>query len=185
MAAHPARRTPSAQATAAPAASPAVASGSPAPGPTPSPIKVIVHGHKLGSHYVVLTEHKGNREIYAVRADSESGQYFGADTASSRFVNPHVTFFGRHGERLVADAPLGTAAEKDKSIRMRDGVHARTADGKTLTSDTLRYADPTETVYADGNVVLTSPSGDRLQGDHLVWDLRTGHIDVTGSGMPR
>ncbi len=160
----------------------ALPSASPPPGPTASPVKVTVSGRKVGSQYVVGTEMKGNRKVYVLRADSESGQYFGGDTGSSDFVNPHVTFFGKHGQRLIADAPFGTAVAKEKSLRMRGGVHARTADGKTLTSDTLRYADPNETVYGDGNVVLTSPSGDRLEGEHLVWNLRTGHIDVTGSG---
>ncbi|MBC5802835.1 MAG: LPS export ABC transporter periplasmic protein LptC [Candidatus Eremiobacteraeota bacterium] len=116
-----------------------------------------------------------------MRADSESGEYFGSDTGRSDFVNPHVTFFGKGDQRLMADAPSGTAVEKDKTIVMTGGVRARTADGKTLHSDTLRYDDQTDMLYGNGNVVVTSPSGDRLQGDQLRWNLRTGHMDFTGA----
>ncbi|MDQ2908833.1 MAG: LPS export ABC transporter periplasmic protein LptC [Candidatus Eremiobacteraeota bacterium] len=158
-----------------------VAPPSASPGPTGSPLKITVRGRKVGSRYIFVTEQKGNRKVYVLRADSESGVYFGSDTGVSNFVNPHVIFFGPHGQRFIADAPRGTALEKDKTIRMSGGVHGRTADGKTLSSDTLLYADSSETAYGDGNVVLTSPSGVRLVGDRLVWDLRTGHIDVRGA----
>ncbi len=176
---HPPKGSP-APATGPTSAAPTSSASASRPAPAPSQLKITVHGSKVGSRYILVTKHKGDRKVYVLRADSESGEYFGSDTARTDFVNPHVTFFGKGGQRVVADAPLGTAVEKDKSIVMSGGVHARTADGKTLRSDTLHYDDRADTLYGNGNVVMTSPSGDRLEGDRLRWNMGTGHIDVTG-----
>ena len=174
-----AARTPSAP---APAVSPsATATATATPVPARSAVPIRLHGDRIGSRYIFVTKQKGNRKVYVLRADSESGQYLGNDTGRSDFVNPRVTFFGPSGMPLLADAPAGTAVEKDKTVRMSGGVHARTQDGRTLTCDTLIYHDDTETVYGDGNVVMTTPAGERLQGDHAIWNLRTGEIDFKGS----
>lgn len=162
---------------------------SPAPSLTAAPathapataVPIRLRGGRVGSRYIYVTKQKGNRRVYILRADSESGQYLGADTGRSDFVNPHVTFYGSSGVPLVADAPAGTAVERDKTVRMSGGVHAKTGDGRSLTSDTLTYHDDTETVYGDGNVVMTTPTGERLAGDHAIWNLRTGQIDFAGS----
>jgi len=183
---HP-RTTVTSQTSAAPATSlpPGEPGPSASPGKqpvaTPSQVKITVHGSKVGSRYIYVTKQKDDRKVYVLRADSESGEYFGSDTGRSDFVNPHVTFFGKGDQRLVADAPSGTAVEKDKTIVMSGGVQARTADGKTLRSDTLRYDDQTDMLYGNGNVVVNSPSGDRLEGDQLRWNLHTGHMDFTGA----
>ena len=149
------------------------------PGQTAVPIRL--QGARVGSRYIFVTKQKGNRKVYVLRADSESGQYLGSDTGRSDFVNPHVTFFGSNGLPLVAVAPAGTAVEKDKTVRMSGGVRAKTGDGRTLTADALTYHDETETIDADGNVVMTTPTGERLQGEHAIWNLRSGQIDFQGS----
>jgi len=173
-----ASQAPSSATSAAPQASTQSASPTPAAGPTAVPIRL--RGGRVGSRYIYVTKQKGNHKVYVLRADSESGQYLGNDTGRSDFVNPHVTFFGRSGVPVVADAPAGTAVEKDKTVRMSGGVHARTGDGRTLTSDTLTYHDDTETIDGDGNVVMTMPTGERFQGEHAVWNLRSGQIDFQG-----
>ena len=165
--------------TPAPSASAGTTVTTAAPARTAVPIRL--RGDRIGSRYIFVTKQKGNRKVYVLRADSESGQYLGSDTGRSDFVNPHVTFFGTSGVPLMAQAPAGTAVEKDKTVRMSGGVRARTEDGRTLTCDTLTYHDDSETIYGDGNVVMTTPTGERLQGDHAVWNLRTGQIDFKGS----
>ena len=164
----------------APAAGDSAGPGA-APSPaaaTKTPVAIKINSRHAGSRYVTLTKQKENRKVYTLLADSETGQYVGADTGTSTFANPHVTFYGKNGQTLAAVAPTGTIVEKDKTILMSGGVKAHTSDGKTLASDTMRYADVTETLYGDGNVVITTPAGDRLQGDTLVWNLHTGRIDV-------
>lgn len=164
-------------------ASPSAATDSAEPlaSATRAAVPLALKSKKVGSHYIYLTKQKDNRKVYVLRADSETGKYFGDNTGRSDFVNPHVTFFQVDGRRIVADAPAGTLVEKDKTVNMSGGVHARTDDGKTLASDTMRYNDDSQTLYGDGNVVVTTPQGERLEGDSLVWDLRGGQLDVTGA----
>ncbi len=164
---------------ASPPASPRASASSQAAGPTAVP--VALKSEKVGARYIYLTKQKGNRKVYVLRADSETGQYFGGNTGRSDFVRPHVTFFGRDGRRVVADAPAGTLVEREKTVNMSGGVRARTADGKTLASDTMRYNDDTDTLYGDGNVIVTTPQGERLEGSSLVWNMRDGRLDVAGA----
>jgi lipopolysaccharide assembly outer membrane protein LptD (OstA) len=82
---------------------------------------------------------------------------------------------------LTADAPKGTVVERDKAVQMSGGVRAVDQDGMTLTSDSLRYDDPTEQLHGQGNVVLHSPQGEELRGDSLDWNLRDGRINVSGA----
>ena len=164
------------------AASPTRASSRPAsPKSSPANVPIEVSSHKIGSKYILLTVQKNNRKSYVLRADSESGRYFGQDSGSSTFVNPHITFYTAAGKRVVADAPAGTVVEKDKTVLMSGGVHARAQDGMTLTSDTLRYDDEGQTAHGAGHVVVTSARGETLQGETVDWNLRDGRIDVTGA----
>ncbi len=167
--------------TSAPAESPAPSPSASTPAPVPSGIPIAVHAHKVGSKYIYLTKQKGNRRVYVLRADAETGQYFGANTGHSEFTRPHITFYGVDGKRLIADAPLGTVVERDKTVQMTGGVHAIDQDGMTLTSDSLLYDDPTEELHGRGNVILRSPQGEELRGDALDWNLRDGRINVSGA----
>ena len=139
------------------------------------------NANRVGSKYVYFTKQKQNRKVYVLRADSETGQYTGQNTGRTTFVNPHVIFYGQAGKRLVADAPTGTVVESDKTVRMTGGVRAKSADGLTLRSDTLRYDDQNDTVHGEGNVVVTTPQGEQLQGETLDWNLRDGAIAVNGA----
>jgi LPS export ABC transporter protein LptC len=149
--------------------------------PTPTGVPIVLRAHKVGSKYIYLTKQKGNRRVYVLRADAETGQYFGTNTGRSDFVRPHITFYGANGKRLTADAPTGTVVERDKAVRMSGGVIAVDQNGMTLTSDSLRYDDPTEVIHGQGDVVLHSPQGEELRGDSLDWNLRDGHINVSGA----
>jgi LPS export ABC transporter protein LptC len=169
-----------------PAGSSPAAGVSPAPagsatpgGPTPPPL--TFHGQRVGSRYVYATKQNGAHKVYVLRADSVSAVYTGIATGRSNFTNPHVVFYGDAGKRLAAEAPAGTVVEKDKTVLMTGGVHARTQDGMTLTSDTLRYDDEAQLVHGVGHVVVTFPAGEQLQGETVDWNLRNGHINVGGS----
>ncbi len=160
---------------------PSVESSTARPHGKPTSIPIHFNANRVGSKYVYFTKQKQNRKVYVLRADSETGQYTGQDTGRTTFVNPHVIFYGQAGKRLVADAPTGTVVERDKTVRMTGGVRATSADGLTLRSDTLRYDDQNDTVHGEGNVVVTTPQGEQLQGETLDWNLRDGAIAVNGA----
>lgn len=164
-----------------------VASASPAAQPIPTakgtddrtPISFVAP--RIGDKYIYLTKQRRNRKVYVLRADAEKGQYFGEDTGRSTFVNPHVIFYGSDGKQLVADAPAALVIEAAKMVQMSGGVHARSQDGVDLHSDTMTYDDGTQTIHAQGNVVMNSPQGTELRGNTLDWNLKTGAIDVSGA----
>ena len=147
----------------------------------PTAFPIGFNAHRVGNKYVYFTKQKQHRKVYVLRADSENGQYTGKDTGRTTFVNPHVIFYGQAGKRLVADAPTGTVIEREKTVRMTGGVRATSADGLTLRSDTLRYDDQNDMVHGEGNVVVTTPQGEQLQGETLDWNLRDGAIAVNGA----
>jgi LPS export ABC transporter protein LptC len=156
-------------------------SGSATPGhrgaPTPIPIKI--HSKRIGSKYIYLTEQKRNRVVYVLRADSNTSIRLAEGAGHSEFERPHVIFYGSGKRSLVADSPLATVEERDKSVLMSGGVHTRTDRGMTLASDTLRYDDATERLLGEGHVVVTTPQGEELRGDHLDYDMRTTEMHVT------
>jgi LPS export ABC transporter protein LptC len=166
-------------AASSPGSSPSPAGSATPGGPTPPPL--TFRGQRVGSRYVYATKQNGAHKVYVLRADSVNAVYTGVATGRSNFTNPHVVFYGDAGKRLTAEAPAGTVVEKDKTVLMTGGVHARTQDGMTLTSDTLRYDDESQLVHGVGHVVVTFPAGEQLQGETVDWNLRNGHINVAGS----
>jgi len=136
---------------------------------------------RTGDKYVYLTKQRRNRKIYALRADAEKGEYFGANTGRSSFVNPHIVFYGSGGKQLTADAPTGIVLEREKTVLMSGGVSARSQDGVHLVSDAMTYDDASETIHARGDVVMDSPDGSQLRGTTLDWNLHSGAIDVAGA----
>jgi LPS export ABC transporter protein LptC len=152
-------------------------SGSATPGHRGAPIKI--HSKRIGSKYIYLTEQKRNRVVYVLRADSNTSIRLAEGAGHSEFERPHVIFYGSGKRSLVADSPLATVEERDKSVLMSGGVHTRTDRGMTLASDTLRYDDATERLLGEGHVVVTTPQGEELRGDHLDYDMRTTEMHVT------
>jgi hypothetical protein len=162
-----------------PSASPSPARTGP-PAARQSPVAIRIHSQRVGSKYIYLTEQKKSRVVYVLRADSNESIRLAEGAGHSTFTLPHVTFFS--GPRtIVADAPLATVEERDRSVLMSGGVHAKTDKGMTLTSDTLRYDDATERLHGEGHVVVTTPQGTELHGDVLDYDMRTTEMHVTGS----
>ena len=158
----------------------ASASAKPHAKATVIPIAVVGSGH--GGDPFRMTQLRHGQVRYTLIADALRGHYAGADTGTSQLVNPDITFLATGGKRLVAVAPAGTVVEKDKTVLMNGGVHARSQDGMTLASDSLRYDDQSEIVHGQGHVVVTFKSGERLTGDTVDWNLRTGDIEMnTGS----
>jgi LPS export ABC transporter protein LptC len=160
--------------------------------PSPSPVPTAIaatpldfHSKRVGSKYIYVTEQKHNRRIYILRADEQRAEYFGENTGRSDFTNPHVIFYDVQGRTLTADAPAGTVFERDKTVVMSGGVHARTSDVKTLTCDTLHYNDVTGRLLGIGNVVLTSPLGEQLRGERLDADVRLSKLVMTGAAGAR
>ena len=164
----------------APATATPQASASVRPRPTPTAVPIRIHSQRVGSKYIYLTEQKKSRVVYVLRADSNTSIRLAEGAGHSTFTLPHVTFYS--GPRtIVADAPLATVEEKDRSVLMSGGTHAKTDNGMTLTSDTLRYDDATERLHGEGHVLVTTPQGTELRGDTLDYDMRTTEMHVTGS----
>jgi lipopolysaccharide assembly outer membrane protein LptD (OstA) len=150
-------------------------------GSEPSAVPIKIRERHLGSHFIYLTEQKKNRKVYVIRADSNVSIRLSQGNGHSDFVNPHVTFYENKGA-LVAVSPHARAEERDRSILMDGGVHARTSEGLRLQSDTLRYDDGAEALHGDGHVVIVTAQGEELRGQHFDYDLRTSEMRVTGVG---
>jgi LPS export ABC transporter protein LptC len=175
--------TPAASPSPGAAGASASAHPSPAGHPRTTPLPIAIVGSRRGREPFRMTELRDGHVRYAIAADSLRGHYAGQDTGTSTLVNPHVTFLATGGKQLVAVAPAGTVVEKDKTVRMTGGVHARSQDGMTLSSDTLRYDDQTQVVHGAGHVIVTFPRGERLDGETVDWNLRTGDVEMN-TGTP-
>ena len=167
-------RSPAPSATASPPLKPKV---------TPTPVVIKVKSNRVGQHYVYLTEQKGNRIVYVLRADSTAAVRFSVGSGHSTFARPHIVFHQPGSKTLTADSPVATVDEKTKSVVMSGGVHARTENGVTLTCDQLRYDDASEMIHGTGHVLLTMPEGERLSGDTIDADSRLDHVRMHGAGQ--
>jgi LPS export ABC transporter protein LptC len=157
-------------------------STSAAPAPVATVLPLRVHSERNASQYYYFTVKKENRTVYQIRADANDSERPSAGNARSEFVRPHITFFEKAGSKLVADAPQAVAEERTQTVRLSGGVHARASDGTTLTSDVLVYDRRTERVRADGNVVISRPSGEEIRGPHIDADLTLSELHM---GPPR
>jgi LPS export ABC transporter protein LptC len=158
----------------------------PTPSPVPAPAAVasatalplLAHSERSGAQYYYFTVKKENRTLYQIRADANDSERSTAGDARSEFLRPHITFFERAGSKLVADAPKAVAEERTQTVTLTGGVHARTSDGTTLTSDVLVYDKRTERVRADGNVVISRPRGEEIRGPHVDADLTLSQLHM-------
>ena len=161
---------------------PSAASKGPAATATPVPVHVRGFGTKQDPS--VLTGIKRGRRIYTIRSTAFEGDIAGSAGGSAVLQEPHIAFIDRSGAATVAEAPKATVKQRDKSVFMTGGVHARTADGAVLTCDTLRYDAGTERFRGEGHVAVTGPNGDQLGGDHLDGDVRLRDARVTSGPRP-
>jgi LPS export ABC transporter protein LptC len=151
------------------------ASPTPSTAPTTSGIALKITGQGTAEQPVrFVAQAQGNRVQYDLLATSF--QSVGA-TGSARvdFSRAHVTFHGRDGSTLTADAPHAILDQTTNTIEMVGGVHARKNDGTTLTCDTLQYDHRTEMIYGTGSVAITSPTGFRATGNHFQSDVSLTH----------
>ena len=138
-----------------------------------------VHGFGTKDNPSVLTGTKKGRRIYVIRSTAFEGDIAGSADGSAVLQEAHITFVDRSGAVTIAEAPKATVKQRDKSVLMTGGVHARTAEGAVLTCDTLRYDAGTERFHGEGHVTVTGPNGEQLDGDHLDGDVRLNDARVT------
>ncbi len=146
-----------------------------------SSVPVRISSVRKGSKYIYLSEQKRDRIVYKLRADSNTSIRLSEGNGVSDFEVPHVIFYGAGGRSIVADAPHARVAEREKTITMTGGVHSRTNEGMTLTSDTLRYDDSSEVLHGEGNVEITTAQGEHFSGQRMDYNLRTTEMHVQGS----
>jgi LPS export ABC transporter protein LptC len=158
------------------------AGSSPSPAPTATAVPVHVHGFGTKQNPSVLTGRKQGRRIYVIRALAFEGDIAGSADGSAVLQEPHITFVDRSGAVTIADAPKATVKQRDNTVFMTGGVHARTAEGAVLTCDTLRYDARSERFHGEGHIVVTGPNGAQLTGDHLDGDVRLHDARVTSGG---
>lgn len=160
---------------------PAAQSGPQAAAPaTPTPVPLHIETQGSAGHPATFSESARNRLIYMVKSKSSVGDRLGDGDFVVVLSTPHVTFFDKGGKTLVGDAPKAVVMERSKTITMSGGVTAHTQGGATLTCRTLTYDGNVERIHGVGDVVLTSPHGDRLTGDTIDGDVRLNHVTVNG-----
>jgi LPS export ABC transporter protein LptC len=167
-----------------PAASPPSGSTAPSPArgaasPSAAPIPIHVETHGRNGEYVTIVETSHRRKVYTIRALSGQMQRSGTNEATGDLEQPHVTFFDKGGAQTIADAPKAHSSERDKSVVMTGGVHARTSAGIVLTCDTLRYDARSERLHGSGNVALHAPNGVDMSGDDIDGDVKLQDVKIT------
>ena len=156
---------------------PAPSAGSPA---TATPVAVNVQARRSGSRYTTITERKGARTIYSLRATTSTLHSTGS-TYDASFTQPHVTFYDRSGKTLIADAPRATVVERTRQVTMSGGVLAHAQDGTLLACPTLVFTGTNERLHGSGGVVMTSPQGAKLSGETIDGDVRLDDVVVRGA----
>lgn len=152
--------------------------------PSSTAVPIRIETRAGGGQYVTIVETIRGRKVYTIRALSGSLQQTGTNQATGDLEQPHITFVDRTGAHTVADAPKARIAERDKSVVMTGGVHARTSAGTVLTCDTLTYRGANERFLGEGHVLLVSPSSNgniSISGDRIDGDVRLQDVKITRS----
>jgi len=120
--------------------------------------------------------------MYDVRSSTVVYDRASDGTAVATFTRPHVTFVSPDGRVVVADSPKAVAHDRDKSVVMTGGVHAKTSDNKVLTCTTLTYDEIHAQILCVGNVVLTdTKTNQSATGETLQTDPGFEHVTLSGS----
>ena len=149
---------------------------SPASRPTATTLSLKISGRGTKTQPVRIVEQQ--RDTGRVQYDLLASSY---ETLSQRagsraqFEHVHVTFHGKDGSTLAADAPKAIVDQVTNTIQMLGGVHARNNLGTTLTCDTLTYDHLTEMIYGTGHVVFTSATGFHATGNRFQSDISLTH----------
>lgn len=151
------------------------------PTPTPSASMSLpslkITGRGTAKQPIRIIQQKGNRIQYQLTARSfqSSGA---AASAKATFATPHVTFYGKDGSKLVADAPRALLDRSANTVVLSRGVVAHNNNGTTLQCDTLTYDQRTEMIHGAGHVVITDRSGFRATGSRLDTDTSLTHTQM-------
>ncbi|HTV92541.1 MAG TPA: LPS export ABC transporter periplasmic protein LptC [Verrucomicrobiae bacterium] len=148
----------------------------PNPSPSSSTLSLKISGRGTTTQPVRIVEQQ--RDTGRVQYDLLASSYETlSQQAGSRaqFEHVHVTFHGKDGSTLVADAPKAIVDQVTNTIQMLGGVRARNNLGTTLTCDTLTYDHLTEMIYGSGHVTFTSATGFRATGNRFNSDISLTH----------
>jgi LPS export ABC transporter protein LptC len=176
-----------ASASPAPSPSPTVAvtqTGSPTPVPKVTdeePVRAISRGTSHEPARYIVRNPRG-QVMYDVLSSTVVYDRATDGTAVATFTTPHVTFEAPDNRVVIADSPKAVAHDKDKSVVMTGGVHARTSDNKILTCTTLTYDERQAQIFCVGNVVLTdTKTNQTATGETLQTDPGFEHVTLSGS----
>ena len=161
------------------------AGSTPGSQPTPSPVPIMVKSQGNPNAGVTFGLQRDGRRVYSIVARANVSKSVGEGSGVSVFAAPRVTFFDKDGTRLYADSPSATVHEEDRTVVMNGGVKARTSSGIELTCETLTYDDRTARIRGEGDVVMTTPRGERLEGQRIDADTRLSEVLVTGAPPAR
>jgi LPS export ABC transporter protein LptC len=126
---------------------------------------------------VRIVQQRGNCKQYELLARSFVSQ--GAPgSARASFKNPHVTFYGKDGSTMIADAPRAIVDQNSNLVELMDGVTAHNSSGMSLKCDTLTYDRATEMFHGTGNVVITERTGFRATGQRVDSDITLTHTQM-------
>ncbi|HUA08702.1 MAG TPA: LPS export ABC transporter periplasmic protein LptC [Candidatus Acidoferrales bacterium] len=149
-------------------------SPSPSPSPTSSGLSLKISGHGTAQQPVRFVAQQKSRIQYDLRASSfESVGAQGSARVSFRHVR--VTFYGKDGSHLVADAPQAIVDQTTNTIQMLGGVRAKNDNGTSLSCDTLQYDHQTEMLFGTGHVIIASARGFKATGDRFESDISMTH----------
>lgn len=149
----------------------------PAASPTPSGVPpLVITGRGRAGRPVRIAEQQGNRKVFSLAAHSYVSRS-ARNTAQASFSQARVTFYGKDGSRMEAQAPVARVDDARKLVLLEEGVHAHTNTGLTLTCDTLTYDRRTGLIHGTGNVRITGMQGG--QQELLTGSTFTSNVKLT------
>jgi LPS export ABC transporter protein LptC len=116
--------------------------------------------------------------VYSLKA---AGVTYSSSQRSGAFSKATIYFYKGSAVRVTVTAPNATVDGNTSDIVMRGGVHARSSDNTTLTSDTMTYNGKTKMLNAIGHVTATGSSGMVVTGDRARADLDLQTVNITGA----
>lgn len=148
----------------------------PSASPTPAALSLKITGHGTATHPVRLVEQRPHSGAVQYDLLASSFESVGAEgSARAKFSHVHVTFHGKDGSTLTAQAPQAIVDQITNTIVMQGGVQAKNDNGTSLSCDTLRFDHVTEMLYGTGNVVIKSPHGFKATGNRFQSDISLTH----------
>jgi LPS export ABC transporter protein LptC len=156
---------------------PSATPGTPQPAVSGEPTYHLFESAAGGQAPYVKNFERG-KLVYLLKAQ---GVAYTTTGKSGRFQTATIYFYKGSAVRLTVTAPTATVDGVTYDIKLRGGVHARSNDGTTLTSDSMDYNGKTKLLHADGHVVATGSSGMVVTGDRATADLDLQTINIAGA----